>query len=130
MFDARLYASTTASLIGHMNWVRLNKLTQLEEIDTASRKAPVLIFKHSTRCNISATALGRLERAWTPADDTEHTAYFLDLLAHRDISNAIAKRYGVEHESPQALVIRDGRCMHTTAHFGITYADTLAALAA
>lgn len=112
-----------------MNWIRLNAPAQLEEIDAASRKKPVLIFKHSTRCNISAAALSRLERAWTAIDDAEQTTYYLDLLAHRDISNAIAERYGVEHESPQALVIRDGRCAHVAAHFGITYADTLAGLA-
>lgn len=112
-----------------MNWIRLNDLTQLETIDSASGKAPVLIFKHSTRCNISATALSRLERAWTAADDAERTTFYLDLLAHRDISDAIAERYGVEHESPQTLVIRDGKCVHVAAHFGITYADTLTALA-
>lgn len=112
-----------------MNWIRLNELAQLEAIDAASRKGPVLIFKHSTRCNISAAALSRLERAWTAADDAEQTTYYLDLLAHRDISNAIAMGYGVEHESPQVLVVRNGKCVHVAAHFGITYADTLAALA-
>ncbi len=111
-----------------MNWIRLNALSQLEAIDAASRKGPVLIYKHSTRCNISAAALSRLERAWTATNDAEQTTYYLDLLAHRDISNAIAERYGVEHESPQTLVIRDGRCVHVEAHFGINYADTLAAL--
>ena len=112
-----------------MNWKPLTSLDQLDIIDAASQDKPVLIFKHSTRCNISATALSRLERSWTASDDTEQTTYYLDLLAHRDISDAIAKRYGVEHESPQALFIREGKCAHVDAHFGITYADTLAALA-
>lgn len=112
-----------------MNWTPLTSLAQLDAIDATSREKPVLIYKHSTRCNISAAALSRLERAWTAADDAEQTTYYLDLLAHRDISDAIAERYGVEHESPQTLVIRDGKCVHVAAHFGITYADTLAALA-
>lgn len=112
-----------------MNWIRLNDLTQLDAIDATSQKTPVLIFKHSTRCNISAAALSRLERAWTTSDDAERTTYYLDLLAHRDISNAIAERYDVEHESPQTLVIRNGKCVHVEAHFGITYAGTLEALA-
>lgn len=112
-----------------MDRIPLTTLAQLDEVDAASRKGPVLIFKHSTRCNISSGALNRLERAWTPADDAAQTIFHLDLLAHRDISNAIAERYGVEHESPQVLVIRDGKCVHVSAHLGITYAGTLAALA-
>ncbi|MBZ0207650.1 MAG: bacillithiol system redox-active protein YtxJ [Flavobacteriales bacterium] len=114
---------------GSMDWIPLTTLAQLDEVDAASRHKPVLIFKHSTRCNISSGALNRLERAWTPSDDAAQTIFHLDLLAHRDISNAIAERYGVEHESPQVLVIRDGKCVHVAAHLGITYADTLDALA-
>lgn len=111
-----------------MQWIPLTSPQQLDAIDEASTRMPVLIFKHSTRCNISSAALNRLERAWTPADEAASSTYLLDLLAHRALSDAIAERYGVEHESPQTLVIRDGKCMHAAAHFGITYADTLAAL--
>lgn len=111
-----------------MKWTPLTELAQLDEVDSLSARKPVLLFKHSTRCNISAAALGRLERAWTTADDAAYTIYFLDLLKHRDISNAIAERYGVEHESPQALVIRNGECVQESAHFGITYNELITAL--
>jgi len=111
-----------------MNWTPLSDTAQLDLIDAASHARPILIFKHSTRCSISSAALNRLEKAWSPQDDTQHTVYYLDLIRHRALSNAIADRYGVEHESPQVLVIRDGRCVHATAHFGITYADTVSAL--
>lgn len=113
-----------------MNWNELTEAAQLDEIDIRSKETPVLIFKHSTRCNISATALSRLERAWTAADDQAHTLWFLDLLKHRPLSDAIAQRYGIEHESPQALVIKDGKCVDVSAHFGIAYKDLIAALAA
>lgn len=113
-----------------MNWIPLADLAQLDAIDQASRIKPVLIFKHSTRCSISTAGLDRLERAWTPADDAAHNAYYLDLLRHREVSNAIAARYGIEHESPQVLVIRDGRCVHHASHFAITYAGTQQALSA
>lgn len=111
-----------------MKWIDLIDLEQLERIDAASRSGPVLIMKHSTRCGVSSAALGRLERGWTDADDAVHTAYFLDLLRYRSISDAIAERYSVQHASPQILVIRDGRCIHTVSHFGITYTDTTEAL--
>lgn len=87
-----------------------------------------MIFKHSTRCSISRAALGRLERAWTTADDAAHHVYFLDLLRYRPLSNAIADHYGIEHESPQALVIKDGKCVDVSTHFGITYTDVLTQL--
>jgi len=111
-----------------MQWIPLYGKEQLDTIDTASQQAPILIFKHSTRCSISSAALNRLEKAWSPQDDTQHTVYYLDLIRHRALSNAIADRYGVEHESPQVLVIRDGRCVHATAHFGITYSDSFSSL--
>lgn len=111
-----------------MQWLPLTHNAQLDAIDAASAERPVLLFKHSTRCSISRTVLDRLERAWTAADDAAHTSYYLDLLRHRDISDAIAERYGVRHESPQVLVIRNGRCVHHAAHTAITYADTINAL--
>ena len=111
-----------------MNWIPLTDIDQLNTTDEASKEKPVLIFKHSTRCSISSAALGRLERAWTGDDDTAHAIYFLDLLRYRPISNAIAERYGIEHESPQALVIRNGKCVQVNAHFGIGYENIIAAL--
>ena len=111
-----------------MRWTSLTTLEQLDAVDRASQEHPVLLFKHSTRCSISSAALHRLEGAWTSGDDATHTAYYLDLLRHRELSNAIADRYEVEHASPQVLVIRNGRCVHTTSHFGITYRDVLSVL--
>jgi bacillithiol system protein YtxJ len=113
-----------------MQWTTLTAIAQIDAVDQASQHAPVLIFKHSTRCNISSAALARLERAWTSADDQEHSAYYLDLVRHRDVSNAIAERYGVEHASPQVLVIRNGKCVYTESHFSIVYAAVIAQLAA
>lgn len=113
-----------------MNWTALTEAYQLDAIDLASQQGPVLIFKHSTRCNISSAALNRLESAWTPADPGTTSVHYLDLLKYRSLSNAVAERYGIEHESPQVLVIREGRCVHVSSHFGITYADTVAALRA
>jgi bacillithiol system protein YtxJ len=113
-----------------MQWTTLFETAQLEAIDLSSQQAPVLIFKHSTRCSISSAALARLERAWTVADDQSHVAYHLDLIRHRDVSNAIAGHYGIEHASPQVLVIHNGKCVYTESHFGISYAAVIAQLAA
>jgi bacillithiol system protein YtxJ len=108
-----------------MNWQPLTDLAQLDAIDAATMEKPVLIFKHSTSCSISRTAKDRLERAWTSEDDARHLVYYLDLLRYRSISDAIALRYGVEHGSPQVLIIVKGKCRYTNSHFGITYTDVL-----
>lgn len=103
-----------------MSWQPLTTLDELDRIDAASARRPVLVFKHSTRCSISSTALHRLQRAWQATDGPVH---LLDLLRHRALSDAIAARYGVRHESPQVLVIRDGRCVYEASHLAITYAE-------
>ena len=113
-----------------MNWTALTDEAQLDAIDVLSATRPVLIFKHSTRCNISSAALNRLESAWTADDEGLGAICFLDLIRYRGISNTIADRYGVQHESPQVLVIRNGRCVHHDSHFGITYAGSKEALLA
>ncbi len=112
----------------YMQWTTLADPAQLDTIDTASYDAPILIFKHSTRCSISSAALARLERAWTAANDQAHNVYYLDLLRYRAVSNTIAERYAIEHASPQVLVIRNGKCIYTESHFGIAYAEVIAQL--
>ena len=105
-----------------MNWRKLESLAQLDSIDAASHRIPVAIFKHSTRCSVSSTALDRLNR--NSGDDLpESEIWYLDLIAHRDLSNAIAERYGVIHESPQLIIIRNGKAVHDTSHLAISYPE-------
>lgn len=104
-----------------MNWNKLEQIEQLVDIDVQSHQAPVLVFKHSTRCSISSAALARIERSWNEAEMSEVQAYYLDLIAHRTTSNAVADHYEVEHQSPQVLVIKKGECIYNESHMGIDY---------
>jgi bacillithiol system protein YtxJ len=104
-----------------MKWNALRSVDQLRDIRTESKNSPVLIFKHSTRCNISRTSLDRLERSWKEEEMENVQLYFLDLIAYRDISNKVAEEFGVEHESPQVLIIRDERSTYDRSHFEIDY---------
>jgi bacillithiol system protein YtxJ len=104
-----------------MDWISLQELKQLDDISAESKERPVLIYKHSTRCNVSRTAFDRLIRKWNPDAAGEATVYFLDLLEHRDISSAIAERFGVEHQSPQVLIISKGRSVLDLSHFEIDF---------
>ena len=99
-----------------MNWIPLTDQNQLETIKDQSFTTPQVILKHSTTCSISKMALARLERAEAPSSIQ---FYYLDLLNYRAISNAIAEKFSVYHESPQILLIKNGECTYDESHGGI-----------
>ena len=109
-----------------MDWKRLERLSQIEDLKRESLQKPVLIFKHSTRCSISSMVLNRLKRNWKPEDVEKISPYYLDLISYRDISNAIEKEFNVYHESPQVIILKDGAAAYDNSHSGITYQDILA----
>ncbi len=96
-------------------------LKSLAELEQALRenRLPVVLFKHSTECPISAAA-DEEYRAYVDRHPKAAVFTHLDLLAHRDISNAIAARLGVRHELPQAIVLRGGRVSAVFNHDEIT----------
>ena len=100
-----------------MNWIPLTNQQQLVDIKAESHKHPVVIFKHSTTCSISNMAKNRLERV-QPITDVSF--YYLDLLQHRSISNQVAEYFGVRHESPQILLLKNGECVYDESHNGIS----------
>lgn len=110
-------SDNTESPKSNVNWTELTDVAQLLEIVAISNEKPVVIFKHSTRCSISRMALKQFEREFDLNDTID--AYFLDLIAHRDISNEIASRFNVYHESPQLILIRNGKAVYDVSHSDI-----------
>jgi bacillithiol system protein YtxJ len=106
-----------------MNWITLKSPDQLEALRAESKNLPVIIFKHSTRCSISQTALNRLERNWKEEEMALVKPYYLDLLSYREISNSIADLFEVEHESPQVLVLKNGKAVFHKSHLDIDFAS-------
>ncbi len=106
-----------------IHWEELTNLAQLDNIDDASLKKPILIFKHSTRCSISRMALKRFEHEYD-IDATSLKCYFLDLLNHRDVSDEIANRWHVRHQSPQTLLIKDKKVVAHSSHDDIDANET------
>ena len=104
-----------------INWIPLQFMGQLDEIAALSDNKPAVIFKHSTRCSISRFALKQFEKEFALEDKVD--AYFLDLLEHRDISNEIASRFGVYHQSPQLLLIKNGKSVYDVSHDAIDAKD-------
>lgn len=97
--------------------IPLTSMQQLEEIDRRSGQEKVIIFKHSTRCGISHAALEEVEQ-YVSGDQTA-AFYYLDLLVHRDISDAISERYRVPHHSPQVLIIQAKEVINQATHAAI-----------
>ena len=99
-----------------INWIPLINVEQLKEVNSSEKT--VLIFKHSTRCGISRTVLQKFEHNFE-IEEEKMTLYFLDLLVHRELSHKIAENYKVEHQSPQLLVIKNGKVVMHDSHSGI-----------
>lgn len=101
---------------------RLTPLTDLPDLDAAiaeSNDRPVLLFKHSRFCGVSAEALDELHSHidGAPAD----VAYrMITVQTHRPISDAVAQRLGIRHETPQVIVLRNGKTVWNGSHFRIT----------
>ena len=105
-----------------VGWRPLTDMGQLNEIIQESVDKPVLIFKHSTRCGVSRMTLKQFENEYDLDDIV--TPYYLDLLEYRSLSNEITQRFGVEHQSPQLLLIRNGKAVYDASHSEI-YVDAL-----
>ncbi|GAB5538278.1 MAG: bacillithiol system redox-active protein YtxJ [Salibacteraceae bacterium] len=96
------------------HWNELESIDQLTEVFALSTHKPVVIFKHSTRCGISMSAKRRLEKGIAP--DAPYDFYYLDLLRHRDVSDAIAEKTKLTHQSPQLIVLVDGQVRAHGSH--------------
>lgn len=105
--------------IEKVGWKTLSTLVELDQVIQRSFEQPVAIFKHSTTCGISAMAKEQLFNGWDlPVEEVE--LYYLDLLAHRPVSNEVAARLGVVHQSPQIIVIKDGKAIYNISHHAIS----------
>ncbi|MDB5229052.1 MAG: ytxJ [Bacteroidota bacterium] len=100
-----------------MKWETLDSEQQfLNLLETESVFA---VFKHSTRCAVSSMAKNRLEREW----DLDLPIYYLDLVRYRSVSNLIAERSHVIHESPQLIVYKNGKQIYNSSHSTISVTD-------
>jgi len=101
------------------SWIPLNSLEQLSEIEEVSKNRPQIIFKHSTTCGISGMVFRMFKQAYNLEPDAADL-YYLDLHAYREISNEVAKKFGVYHQSPQLIVIKNGAVVRHDSHGAIS----------
>lgn len=104
-----------------MKWIPLQEPDQLEDILKKSELTPQVIFKHSTRCSVSKMVRNRLEKSPEPENID---FYYLDLLKYRNLSNQIAATFNIRHESPQIIMIKNGKPFYNEDHSAI-YMDNI-----
>ena len=101
----------------------IDRITRDEELDALferSRETPVLLFKHSLTCPISRRARGEFEElVQSRAGGDEVGFALIEIQNARPVSDAVAQRTGVKHESPQVLLLDDGQVRWHTSHFQI-----------
>lgn len=98
----------------------LHSVEELERILDASDKAPLFLFKHSTRCPISAAAYRRVNAYEEGAADSRPPIYLVKVIEARPLSNLIAQRLGVEHQSPQIILVCHKTAVWNASHGAIT----------
>ncbi|MEM6719004.1 MAG: bacillithiol system redox-active protein YtxJ [Bacteroidota bacterium] len=98
-----------------LQWTPLTDISQLDTIVEESKTKPVAIFKHSTRCGISRMVINQFQSSYD-LEENQMKVYYLDLLSYRPISEEIAARFQVWHESPQLIVLKNGVTVGHASH--------------
>ena len=99
------------------NWINIESVQQLNDILDNSSDVTNLFFKHSTRCSISSMALKFFESDWKNVENVK--CYFIDLIAYREVSNMLAQKTHVEHQSPQVIVLKTHHVTYNASHHSI-----------
>ena len=97
-------------------FVNLESIEALDRLVERSHSEPVVLFKHSNTCGISAGV-------YQEVSDVAGDINLVVVQTHRDISNKIAHVTGIRHESPQAIILWAGKAVYHASHYDITAAD-------
>lgn len=99
-----------------MSMTKIETMEQFEEI--IANKEPYILFKHSTTCPISHGGFTAFQEYL--GEEQAVPAYYLYVQEARPVSNKIAEHFGIQHESPQVLYIKDGKVLWHASHWNIT----------
>lgn len=106
-----------------VDWKTLSSEAQFMEL--LQQEELFAVFKHSTRCSISSMAKNRIDSTW----DLSLPLYYLDLIAERSVSNLIEDHLGIQHQSPQLIIVRGGKVIYHASHNAIQMSSIKEAVA-
>jgi bacillithiol system protein YtxJ len=103
------------------SFLRIDNRETLDRLLTDSRNKPIVIFKHSNSCGISSAAYREMEKLESPVN-------LLEVQSARDVSRDLADLTGIRHETPQVIVLKDGKAVWNASHFDVKAGAVLKAL--
>lgn len=109
-----------------MNWMTISSEEDVNAIYNSAEYS--IIYKHSPRCMTSLMAYRQLKSEVNAALDVQIPIYIVDVIQNRRESMAIANSFGVEHESPQILVVKNGKCLYDASHEDVSLRASLASM--
>ncbi|OPZ17855.1 MAG: hypothetical protein BWZ10_01129 [candidate division BRC1 bacterium ADurb.BinA364] len=116
-----------------MEELGVKEMRSLEDLDSAlaaSQSEPMFLFKHSTVCPISAAARDAVGEFLRGAGAAAPAFRLVKVIESRPVSNAIAERLGVQHQSPQLILVKAGQAVWSASHGAIQPSAIEQALAA
>ena len=102
-------------------FLKVDNRETLSKLLTDSKSKPIVIFKHSNACGISAAAYREMEKLENPVN-------LLEVQSARDVSREVADLTGIRHETPQVIVLKDGKAVWNASHFDVKAGAVLKAL--
>ncbi len=99
--------------------MKLQSISTEEDLNEAFGQPRAILFKNSLMCGISRHARGELE-SFAKETVKDVAIYMVDVIKDRHLSDMIAERTGIRHESPQAFYLEKGRVIWHASHFSIT----------
>ena len=103
------------------SFFKIDNRETLDKLITDSNDKPVVIFKHSNACGISAAAYRELEKL-------EAQVNLLEVQSAREVSRELADMTGIRHETPQVIVLKDGKAVWNASHFDVKAGAVLKAV--
>src|SRR5918994_382102 len=100
---------------------KIDDRAALENLLTDSKQKPVIVFKHSNACSISSRAYREMEKLQAQVN-------ILEVQSAREISRELASLTGIRHETPQVIILRDGKAVWNASHFDVRAADVIKAV--
>ncbi|MCB9082223.1 MAG: bacillithiol system redox-active protein YtxJ [Lewinellaceae bacterium] len=104
--------------MAELHWIALHSTEQVDTFLEQSHRQACMVFKHSSRCDLSAIAKYRLETDWDFSAE-EMVPLLVDVVAYPALSRYLAEKLAVYHESPQVLLLKKGECTYEAAKLEI-----------
>ncbi len=116
------FSKITGGGLGPSFWSPVETEDDLQKAIDESAERKVVLFKHSPRCVISKAVLQNFEKEVRQSSATDSYGFwFVDVIAQRSLSREIADRFSVAHQSPQVIVLQDGKEVYNASHSSIDY---------